>query len=182
LTQENVNDPYPNQIPFSLGWSLLVRLRDTDAADVVALVALGLKKPPGSQVLLLPLSLLTKPRVLSVLLASKFEIESLLDDVYERNISDSTFRSYEPGIRLLFERGAALPRQPISAYQSVGVWIKLERIYQDVKWKRNRCRAAALAMCCLQRIRRSDRNVLGIITKFVWESRYDDAWSIRLKK
>ena len=92
-------------------------------------------------------------------------------------------------IRFLFECGAKLPFLDPNLKGRQDIYLtqlqrdrkeslrQLRRVYEDVCYRRDQCRAATMAFLGMAKYwRRGERDVLRIIASLVWRTRHDDAW------
>jgi hypothetical protein len=86
-------------------------------------------------------------------------------------IHGGIFLSDHPSIRLLFEHGT---RCPSEHFRLRYPW--LFEIHDQVQKRRASCACACVAILGVSRRMKSQRDVLSIVSKFVWESRTRDEW------
>jgi hypothetical protein len=73
--------------------------------------------------------------------------------------------------RLLFEHGTLCPPKE---YEAEFTWIF--DLYNDVITRRENCARACIALAGVSKRMRSQRDVLSIVIKLVWETRRKDVW------
>lgn len=162
---------------WSLGWSAFMELQPDDEESARRLLSFGLKADVG-MVPSIPFGVFHRPRLLVLLLESGFDLNSFLDETLKHGFYDKVSEIPALSLRLLFEHGVSLPQAWRSNLGMVHLQMTVfEPIYDAVQTRRNRCRAASLAVCCIQRIRRKDRDVLGLVVKMVWTTRRNDVWN-----
>lgn len=131
-----------------------------------------------------PFRLMTRPMCLQVYIEMGGDFKDFfhLFSMYSMYLSLKT-TTLQKSIRLLFEHGAKPPPSSPSYY--VPLWVR--KLYESIKRPRQHCKPICAILCGMRKwnasrsplLNRTRRDVLSIIIKMVWNTRFQKDWGIR---
>lgn len=183
LSAENVNIPPQSTIYWSGGWALGWRawvnhLKPDDVEGARRLLAMGLKPQNllnSAFTLPFPWKVLFRPLLFRVLvdagLVNTFPLSAWEYMTLGHEVQPEEYENLKKTVRILFEHGLLDPRPGHPVYE------QMIPVLRGVCDRRQRCRAATIALCGVRKRHPADRDVLGLIIQMVWSSRYSDDWN-----
>jgi len=112
------------------------------------------------------------PLKTQICLSYGYRFPNLIETIMRRRGRGWTSKQeFYPSFRLLFEHGTLCPPEK---YCMDLPWIF--DLYDEVITRRQNCARACVALAGVSKRVRSQRDVLSIVIKLVWETRRKDAW------